>query len=146
MVDLVTALPMGSDIPDWLLVAEPLVAGAHRGNFRFTVDVHVIDTPNYYIVVPMQLGQHPPLIDGSGTMQHRVYAPGKPVHVIGAQEVYFPLEINAWHGSAGVSGGPVMPASTPAPAPDFQAANDAAKRVTAPFRHRLKIAWNLLFR
>lgn len=112
MVDLVTALPMGSDIPDWLLVAEPMVADAPRGNFRFAGDVHIIDTPDYFVVVPQALGNNPPLIDGSGMINHRIYAPGKPVHVVLVQSVTFPLEVNAWH-----AGGPGDLNLPPAPAP-----------------------------
>lgn len=97
MSELVTPIPMGTAIPDWLLVAEPMQAGAPRGNFRFAIDVHVVDTPEYFVVVPMTLGVHPPLIDASGTALHRIYAPVKPVHMVDAQQVFFPLEVSAWH-------------------------------------------------
>lgn len=105
MADLtITRLKMGDAIPEWLLVCEPETPGAQRGNFRFDVDVDVIETPNYLIIFPaFQFGvvQHFKVIDDSGTMNHFVYAPAKPVHIISQSGVILPIEhrpqVEAWH-------------------------------------------------
>lgn len=114
MPELVTPIRMGGDIPEWLIVAEPLEPGAPRGNFRFSCDVQIVETPDYYVVVPMALGNLPPLLDGSGTVNHRIYAPGKPVHIAIAQQVIFPLSVNAWH-----SGQPPIEQPSPTSTADF---------------------------
>lgn len=81
MPDLVTRMTMGQAVPEWLLTTEPEYPNAHRGHFRFCVDVDVIDTPAYYVVLP-NLAFHPPgapTIDNVGMVGCRILAASKPV-------------------------------------------------------------------
>lgn len=78
MADTITQYDMGAAVPEWLLVAEPAVAGAPRGHFRFGRDVYVIDLPTHYAVLPAVSGPGQ-FLDTTGTEHHNVFASGKPV-------------------------------------------------------------------
>jgi hypothetical protein len=89
MPELVTRMTMGQDVPEWLMVAEPEQPGAPKGHFRFCVDVDVIDTPNYYAVMPNLALYNGPVIDNSGMMGHRIMAAGKPVFLVATGGAFF---------------------------------------------------------
>lgn len=116
-------LPMGSAIPEWLLVAEPAQAGAPRGNFRFAVDVDIIETPNYFAVLPIVApgSQFQGLIDNTGMFGHRCYAPGKPVITVNVATTWFPVDVPMWNSGPDV---PPPPAPTPVYHPHYGPSDD----------------------
>lgn len=89
-------LPMGSDIPEWLIVCEPASPKARKGAFRFAVDVEIVEGPDHYLVMPLGFGNLPAVIDASGTFECKIYAPTKPVRVAVNQITYLPEEMAAW--------------------------------------------------
>lgn len=86
MVELsaITTLKMGADVPEWLMALEPHpnVPRSARGNFRFAVDVDVIDLPEFYIVLPRVMGAFTAMIDTSGTEGCIIQAATKPVQLV----------------------------------------------------------------
>ncbi len=85
---------MGADIPDWLLSADPVSAGAPRGNFRFACDCDIFEADTYYLVVPLQTGPYP--LDLSSMAAHNVYATSKNVVLVLAQNGFGTLENSQW--------------------------------------------------
>lgn len=107
----------GAAVPEWLLVAEPLVANAPRGNFHFAFETDVFEAPEYFSVVPLVMGvQGQPAIDIGGTAHHRFYAPGKPVRLTLRDETFLPLEMNGWTNMSPSTGAP-PPSAPPPPLP-----------------------------
>jgi len=91
----IVSIPMGSPIPDWLLVAEPQVAGAPKGNWRFDCDVVVIELSTDFFVWPIvPLGEPSTclVLDMTGMLGHNVDAATKPVRVIHQIAHFFPME------------------------------------------------------
>lgn len=91
----ITKLSMGSTIPDWLLAADPKVAGAPKGNWRFDCDVVVIELADDFYVVPIiEPGKSSgcSILDLNGMAAHHWYAASKPVRVIHAMNSVFPIE------------------------------------------------------
>lgn len=91
----VTTIPMGSTIPDWLLAADPLVAGAPKGAWRFDCDVVVIELASdifVWPIIPLGVVNANTVLDWTGMDQHNVYATGKTVRVIHQFNSIFPIE------------------------------------------------------
>lgn len=94
----ITAIPMGSPIPDWLVVADPLQAGAPKGNWRFDCDVIVIELATDIFVFPIiepGVTSTCSVMDWSGMQAHRVYASAKTIRVIHQFNSIFPIEYAA---------------------------------------------------
>ena len=111
---------MGMDIPAWLLSADPVQAHAPRGNFRFACDCDVIETDDYFLVVPLQTGPYP--IDTSNMVAHNVYATSKNVVLVLAQGGFGTLEHAQWTGvlpGLPGAGGPATSVEVKDPHPSF---------------------------
>lgn len=106
-VPTVIKLPMGSDVPEWLLMVLPNNSQANPGKFRFAHDVEVIDTPDYYLIVPLVVGDFGYLFDTGGMINCGVWAAGKMVRIIERQTHLYPV------GTSPPVGGPVQ--RTPIP-------------------------------
>lgn len=94
----ISILRMGSPIPDWLLVADPQVAGAPKGNWRFDVDVSIVELADDFIVFPILPFGEPSsarILDMIGIDKHHIYAAAKPVRVIHMVNTFFPFEYAA---------------------------------------------------
>lgn len=94
----ISILRMGSPIPDWLLVADPQVAGAPKGNWRFDVDVSIVELADDFIVFPILPFGEPSsarILDMTDIGPHHIYAATKPVRVIHMVNTFFPLEYAA---------------------------------------------------
>lgn len=91
----VTRFAMGAEVPPWLIDQEPIHVHSHPGVFRFTTPCDVIDTPDYYVVVPVVTGPLPSIIDFDGDGV-RIFASGKPVRLVCAQQVFMGTEHDAW--------------------------------------------------
>ncbi len=85
---------MGADIPEWLLSADPVQAGAPKGNFRFACDCNVFEAETYFLVHPLQGGPYP--IDDSGMAAHNVYATSKDVLLVLSQNGFSTLDRANW--------------------------------------------------
>jgi hypothetical protein len=91
----ITILPMGSSIPDWLIVADPKVAGAPKGHWRFDVDVSIVELADDFIVFPILTIGEPStarILDMTGIGPHHIYAATKPVRIVHAFNSFFGLE------------------------------------------------------
>lgn len=82
MTEIVTRFPMGTDVPEWLITVEPMGPQARKGNFRFAVDVDVVETADNFIVVPAVYGPFAHVIDSSGTVGCKMFAPGKVTRLV----------------------------------------------------------------
>lgn len=94
----ISILRMGSPIPDWLLVADPQVAGAPKGNWRFDVDVSIVELTDDIIVFPVLPFGEPSsarILDMTGIGPHHIYAATKPVRIIHMVNTFFPFEYTA---------------------------------------------------
>lgn len=94
----ITVLAMGSAIPDWLVVADPVEPGAPKGAWRFDCDVVIIELVSDFFVMPIiPLGQMSTcsIMDWTGMAGHNVYAASKPVRVIHQCNHIFPIEWTA---------------------------------------------------
>lgn len=91
----VTRFAIGSEVPAWLIDQEPIHAQSTPGVFRFTTPCDVIDTPEYFVVIPIVSGPLPSIIDfdGGGV---RIFASGKPVRLVCAQQTFLAPEIDGW--------------------------------------------------
>lgn len=81
MTSTVTQFRMGADVPEWLLTLEPRTAQSKKENFRFMVDVDVIETEQVFVVVPRVFGPYSGMIDTSGVVDCDMFAPGKPTRM-----------------------------------------------------------------
>lgn len=95
MVDVLTRFDKGQPVPEWLLVCEPITPGSPRGLFVFGTDCYIIDTPEAYLAVGIQprVGA---LVDLTGTLGHRIYAPDKTVCVVETMSTFQTLASQNW--------------------------------------------------
>lgn len=77
MTETITKFAMGDNVPEWLITVEPMHPTSHKENFRFAVDVDVIETPDVFVVVPRLFGSYHAILDMSGTHGCKMFAPGK---------------------------------------------------------------------
>lgn len=91
----ITRFQIGAEVPSWLLDQEPVHSHSQRGTFRFTTPCDVIDTPGYYVILPIATGPLPSVIDfdGGGV---RIFAAGKPVRLMYAQQVFLGQEVDGY--------------------------------------------------
>lgn len=75
-----TRMAMGSDVPEWLLVVEPRSAQSRKGAFRFAADVMLYETPDHYLLEPVELLDRP-LLDLSQCIDCRLSAASKQVRM-----------------------------------------------------------------
>lgn len=85
----VTKVRMGQGVPEWLLAIEPMGPQANRGAFRFAVDVDIIDTPDFFVVVPTMAGSYPGILDMQDTHGCKVLAASKLVRFALVQDCVF---------------------------------------------------------
>ena len=91
MTETITQFAMGEAVPEWLITVEPMHPGSHKQNFRFAVDVDVIETPDVFVVVPRMFGNFLAIIDMSGTHGCHMFAPGKPTRIAtGLADIFAP--------------------------------------------------------
>lgn len=107
--DVIARFRAGDDIPEWLLVREPLQKGAPKGVFRFAADTYVIDLPQHFLWVLEQ--EAPRFIDDAGMQAHRVYAASKPVALVHKMSGIMPLGQEAWVLAGAVA--PQVPVADP---------------------------------
>lgn len=91
----ITRFQIGAEVPSWMLDQEPIRTQSQRGTFRFTTPCDVIDTPGYYLVLPIVTGPLPSIIDfdGGGV---RIFAAGKPVRLVAVQQCFMGQEVDAY--------------------------------------------------
>lgn len=91
----VTPMKMGEAIPEWLVTLEPNPANpqaSRRGEFRFAVDVDILDLPDYFLVLPRASTPFLRLVDADGTEGCILWAASKPVHLVTAWHTVEPHE------------------------------------------------------
>lgn len=89
MTETVTKFATGERVPDWLITIEPMSPQSHKENFRFAIDVDVIETDEVFVVVPRTFGSGHSIIDMSGTSGCKLFAPGKPTRVVVSTNDFF---------------------------------------------------------
>lgn len=75
-----TRMAMGSDVPEWLLAAEPRSPGAFLDRVRFAQDVLLLELPDVYLLEPVTPSDHS-LFDTGRSNDCLFVATGKPVRV-----------------------------------------------------------------
>jgi hypothetical protein len=90
-----TRFQAGDKIPPWLLDIEPFDATATRGTLTFGTMVDVIDLPDYFVVMPLGMGELPPVVffDGSSC---KVFASAKNVRIPLASTCFVTPDQNCW--------------------------------------------------
>ena len=82
MTEIITSFAMGDSVPEWLIAVEPMSPGSQRGNFRFAVDVDVVETPDVFLVAVRSLASGYTVLDMAGVQGCRLFAASKPVRII----------------------------------------------------------------
>ena len=86
----VTSFKMGADIPEWLLVLNPIGPNATRKFWRFGCDIDVFETEDYFLLFPTsRLLATPRIFDDEGTFGNEATAAGKPVWIAQLRSVIF---------------------------------------------------------
>lgn len=75
-----TRMAMGSDVPEWLLAAEPRSPGAFLDRVRFAQNVLLLELPDVYLLEPVTPSDHS-LFDTGRSNDCLFVATGKPVRV-----------------------------------------------------------------
>lgn len=133
MTETVTKFAMGERVPDWLITIEPMNPQSHKENFRFAIDVDVIETDEVFVVIPRTFSSGHSIIDMSGTHGCKLFAPGKPARVVVSTNDFF---------AEGV--GVLVPIGAAAPPPSPAVDNAYAEAVADTHRSfwaRLKYAF-----
>lgn len=92
---LIRRFEVGDSIPSWLLDVEPMFNGAVREKLDFTQPTDVIETDTYFAVLPVTIGQQPPLITFKGE-GCRLVAPTKEVRCCMSQMVVACESASVW--------------------------------------------------
>ena len=90
MTEIITSFAMGASVPEWLIAVEPMSPGSKRGNFRFAVDVDVVETPDVFLVAIRSLASGYTILDMGGVQGCRLFAASKPVRIINATIDFLP--------------------------------------------------------
>ena len=98
-----TKFQAGADVPEWIIIAEPIVADAIQGKFTFGVPIDLIDLPDYYLIVPCMYGPIPSVINFSGA-GCKIMAAAKPVRVVNGMGTFQTEAVDAWGSMAGIVG------------------------------------------
>lgn len=106
-----TRFQAGDVIPEWIIVAEPVIPNALQGKFTFGCPVDLIDLPDYYLVIPCVYGPVPPIVNFSGN-DCKIMAAAKPVRVVNGMGTFQTEQVDAWGSMAGIVGA-VPPAQVP---------------------------------
>jgi hypothetical protein len=86
----ITRFAPGQAVPDWLLDQEPAQPDAIKGPITFADVADVIETPDYFVLVPFRDAAGIVTIEGRGNL---VFAATKPVRVLIQQSVIFPIDM-----------------------------------------------------
>lgn len=137
----VTHFPMGSDVPEWLLMLIPQGPQSVKDQFRFAMDVDVIDHQDYFMVVPTALEiQGIGILDMAGTRFCNVWAADKMVRVAIGQTHFWPPGTDIETAQRQANSGPVvgvMQNQRGAPSADYLDAHQERLMQEAQYKHRV---------